>query len=317
MWEKKGLLYDVGTVNIDQIRSHASIPFAYPIKNDTFRIYFSSRDKYSKSYPYYIDALVREGKIQLIGETKGPLMELGQLGTFDDSGIMPSCFGKMGDKIFMYYIGWNPQTTVSYRLSIGLAVSTDNGSSFSRYSQGPICDRCMEEPYFNTAPFVMLDDNLWKMWYVSCTGWQMIENHPEPSYHIKYAESEDGIHWHRIGEVCLDYDDRAKAFGRPSVIRNGDKLRMYFSYRDIENYRESPFHGYKIGLAESIDGKIWTKEYEKTGISLSSEGWDSQMIGYCHVFRHQNFEYMLYNGNSFGKEGFGYAVKEAELNNGK
>lgn len=310
MWEKKGMIFKVEDFQNELIRSHASIPFAYHIKDDFFKIYFSSRNKNGQSFPYYIDSTIRDGKITLIGDVIGPLLELGDLGTFDDSGIMPSCLVKHKEQLFMYYIGWNPQVTVSYRLSIGLAISNDNGLTFKKYSKGPICDRAINEPYFNTAPFVLIENDKWMMWYISCTKWQLINNYPEPSYHIKYAESDDGINWHRDGIVCVDYDDNAKALGRPCVIKLKNRFDMYFSFRHVEQYRVSSLYGYKIALGISYDGIVWEKAYSQTGISLSDTGWDSKMMEYCHVFEHVNILYMIYNGNDFGKEGFGYAIKK-------
>jgi hypothetical protein len=32
------------------------------------------------------------------------------------------------------------------------------------------------------------------------------------------------------------------------------------------------------------------------------------MVEYPYVFNHKGKKYMLYNGNSYGKNGFGYAV---------
>jgi hypothetical protein len=309
MWKKRGLLLRVKDHATETLCSHASIPFAFHISDDLYRIYFSSRNHEGQSFPYYIDGEVTGGAIKLLGKPVGPLLELGALGTFDDSGMMPTCALRHSGRVYLYYIGWNPQVTVSYRLSIGLAVSDDDGRAFTRYSASPVCDRSLEEPFFNTAPYVLIEDRLWRMWYISCTRWTIINGHPEPSYHVKYAESTDGIHWNKEGTVCLDYDDRAKALGRPSVIYSGGKYRMYFSYRDTADYRDSPSHAYKIGLAESTDGVNWLKQYGETGIDLSSDGWDSVMMEYCHVFRHGATEYMLYNGNGFGKEGFGYATQ--------
>jgi hypothetical protein len=309
MWEKKGIIFKVEDFQNDFIKSHASIPFAYHVNENNFRIYFSSRNENGKSLPYYIDSIISNGSIELIGDVIGPLLELGDLGTFDDSGIMPSCLIKNNGQLFMYYIGWNPQVTVSYRLSIGLAVSNDNGLTFKRYSEAPICDRDINEPYFNTAPFVLFENKKWKMWYISCTGWKMINNYPEPSYHIKYAESNNGINWKKEGVICLDYDENAKALGRPCVIKQNEGYNMYFSYRKTDQYRVSSLNGYKIGLALSSDGINWKKTYNNTGIKLSDSGWDSMMMEYCHVFEHLGMMYMLYNGNDFGKEGFGYAVK--------
>ena len=308
MWKKKDIIFKVDDFHNEFIKSHASIPFAYHLKEDFFRIYFSSRNEKGKSFPYYIESIIRDGNIELVGDVIGPLLKLGKLGSFDDSGIMPSCLVKENEQLYMYYIGWNPQVSVSYRLSIGLAISNDNGLTFTRYSEGPICDRSISEPYFNTAPFVILENKKWKMWYISCTGWKMINNYPEPSYHVKYAESKDGINWKREGVICLDYDENAKAIGRPSVIKHNGEYNMYFSYRNTDQYRVSSLDGYKIGLAVSSDGVIWDKTYDNTGIMLSDTGWDSKMMEYCHVFEHDGIMYMLYNGNDFGKEGFGYAI---------
>ena len=128
-----------------------------------------------------------------------PILSLGKLGTFDDSGIMPSCIVTHERKKYMYYIAWNPQVTVSYRLSIGLAISEDGGQTFFKFSEGPVCDRSVYEPYFNTAPFVLIENGIWRMWYISCTEWLMIKNYPEPKYHVKYCESLDGIQWNKKG----------------------------------------------------------------------------------------------------------------------
>lgn len=309
MWIKKGLLFQTDNFKNDCIRSHASIPFALHLYDNLFRIYFSSRNEYGKSLPYFIDAEIADGTIKLKEKVTRPIMNLGALGTFDDNGIMPSSLLKVDDKIFMYYIGWNPQVSVSYRLAIGLAISHDNGITFERYSEGPICDRSLEEPFFNTAPYVIREPNRWLMYYISCTGWQIIDDYPEPSYHIKMAESQDGIHWKRDGIISLDYDEKAKALGRPCVIYKDGQYQMYFSYRNTNQYRISADSGYKIGFATSNDAVQWEKKYDETGIGLSDSGWDSKMMEYCHVFEHKGIQYMLYNGNDFGKEGFGYATR--------
>ena len=80
---------------------------------------------------------------------------------------------------------------------------------------------------------------------------------------------------------------------------------MWFSYR------EGGGDKYKIGYALSIDGRNWTNFLEQ-GLSTSSVGWDSEMVCYPYVFKHNDEIYMLYNGNDYGKEGFGLAILERE-----
>ena len=79
---------------------------------------------------------------------------------------------------------------------------------------------------------------------------------------------------------------------------------MFFSYRG------APPMKYRIGYAVSSDGIQWTLKNEKVGIDVSSSGWDSEMICYPSIFEHKGEHYMLYNGNGYGKTGFGLAVLE-------
>jgi hypothetical protein len=305
-WIKKGLVFKPDN-NYDWMASHASIPVVDPINDEVLRVYFGTRDKQGRSFPTYLEVLADDPReIRYVHDR--PILSLGQLGTFDDNGIMPSWIVNHGSKKYLYYIGWNPQVTVAYRLSIGLAISEDGGKSFSKYSEGPICDRDVDEPYFNTAPCVVVDGTSWKMWYVACTGWEMVNKRPEPRYHIKYALSDDGIHWERTKQVCIDYDSFADAIGRPCVFVTNGMYRMLYSYRSIQNYRTDPGQSYRLGYAESVDGIHWLRRDDEVGIDRSATGWDSEMLEYSHVFVSKRGIYLFYNGNGFGQSGFGYAV---------
>lgn len=301
MWIKKQILYKTD--------SYSSVPYAFHIGENVYRIFYTTRNFKGQSLPYYVDSIVKNGNITLLNNFKGPILDLGEIGTFDDNGITASCIVKTDNLVYMYYIGWNVQVSVSYRLSIGLAISYDNGNTFVKYSEGPLLDRDIKEPYFNTAPFVIKEDE-WKMWYVSCTKWIIYNNKPEPIYNIKIATSDDGIFWKRKNTICIDYTDDLEAIGRPCVIKTNDYYEMFFSYRKSIDYRENKKNSYKIGKAFSLDGIKWDKKKDLDIIKKSNNGWDSKMTAYSHVFDHDGIRYMIYNGNHFGKNGFGYAVYE-------
>ena len=65
-----------------------------------------------------------------------------------------------------------------------------------------------------------------------------------------------------------------------------------------------------LGYAESLDGIHWERKPEKMNLTTSESGWDSEMLEYASVKKYGNTYYMLYNGNAFGKTGFGYAVEK-------
>jgi len=305
-WRKKGLIF-VPDNNFDWMVSHASIPIVDRVDNNVLRVYFGTRDKQGRSLPAYIEVEADNLQNILYVHDK-PVLSLGKLGTFDEDGVMPSWIVNHGNIKYLYYIGWNRRVTVPYHLSIGLAISDDGGKSFSKYSEGPICDRAMDEPYFNTTPCVLVvEDTTWRMWYASCTRWEIINGRPEPFYNVKHAESSDGIHWKKSSQVCIDYDDFTNAIGRPCVYIENGMYRMFYSYRSARDYRTDPKQSYRLGYAESPDGISWQRKDNEVGIDRSDDGWDSEMIEYCYTYQHSR-RYMFYNGNGFGKSGFGYAV---------
>ena len=52
---------------------------------------------------------------------------------------------------------------------------------------------------------------------------------------------------------------------------------------------------------------VWHRGDDAGGITYSESGWDSTMHHYPHIFKVDGKYYMVYNGNDFGKYGFGIA----------
>ena len=198
--------------------------------------------------------------------------------------------------------------TVPFRNSIGIAKSTDNGKSFRKLFRGPLLDRTRDEPNFVASNCVLEDQGIYKIWYLSCTDWfkNTKTGKVTHKYHIKYAESCDGIEWNRNGKVAIDYKDSHEyAISVPRVIRDGDLYKMWFSSRgskDVPTYR--------IRYAESVDGIHWSRCKNDVVLDVSDDGWDSEMVCYPFVFDHKGKRYMLYNGNRYGESGFGIATLE-------
>ncbi|HEY5774234.1 MAG TPA: hypothetical protein VIS75_16465, partial [Chitinophagaceae bacterium] len=62
--------------------------------------------------------------------------------------------------------------------------------------------------------------------------------------------------------------------------------------------------------AYSDDLRSWQRDDDNAGLDVSNEGWDSEMLCYPHIFSCDEKIYLLYNGNEFGRFGFGLAVLE-------
>lgn len=296
-WQKLGRIF-CPSGETPWMHSHAAVPIAENLDGNVFRIYFTSRDKFNKSYTGYV-VINLESPNEILDLSPTPVITPGNLGEFDDSGAMASWLATKDDKQYLYYIGWNLGHTVPFRNSIGLSIKIDNGQ-FSRYTPGPIVDRSMHEPHFCASCCVLPEKDIWRMWYLSCTEWRLQMGKPQHRYHIKYAESLDGINWKREGIVAIDFEsDEEYAISRPSVIKDTECWKMWYSYRGSS---------YRIGYAESHNGREFQRRDSQAGIDVSPTGWDSEMICYPFVFDHKGQRYMLYNGNGYGKTGFGLAI---------
>jgi hypothetical protein len=87
---------------------------------------------------------------------------------------------------------------------------------------------------------------------------------------------------------------------------------MYFCYREATDFRENPKRGYRLGYAYSDDLINWTRDDSNSRLDVTAGDWDSDMMCYPHIFQCDNKVYLLYNGNEFGKFGFGLAVLDKE-----
>ena len=63
-----------------------------------------------------------------------------------------------------------------------------------------------------------------------------------------------------------------------------------------------------MGYAVSDDGRSWTRRDEEVGIDLSPTGWDSEMAQGAAVVLTEFGTFLFYNGNDYGRTGFGWAV---------
>jgi len=305
MWIKKGLIFE-NEQQLPWMHSHACVPTVLPMEQENImRIYFAPRNQQGKSIPTFID-VDGEDPSKVIALNEKPILSLGKLGTFDDDGIMPCSVVEHEGKFYMYYVGWNPTVSVPYRNAIGLAISDDGGVTYNRYSDGPIVDRNMHEPYFTASPFVRKEGDTWHMWYASSTGFVEANGKTEPLYIIKYAHSKDGIHWNRDNITCIQPLDSYEANARATVIKEDNIYKMWFAYRGSFDFRDGK-DSYRIGYAESEDAINWTRKDEQAGITFSKTGWDSTMQTYPCVVEFKNQKFLFYNGNGFGKTGIGYA----------
>ena len=312
-WEKKGLVF-VPDGSLEWSKSHAQVPVVENTNGGRLRIYYSTRDADNRSHVSFVEVDSRNPE-RILFVNPRPILQLGRLGAFDEDGIMPSSIVQVGELKYLYYIGWSQRKNVPYQNTIGLAISADGGETFKKYSEGPIIGVNHIDPFFTGTIFVLKEENLFKSYYLSCVEWKIVDGKPEPLYVLKYAASKNGIDWDREGKIAVPFKDLNEGgLVSASVIKLANKYLMWFGYRNYFNFRNNSANSYRIGFAESQNGIDWIRNDEKSGIERSEDGWDSEMISYPFVIKVDQNVYLFYNGNQFGKTGFGYAILKPLLN---
>jgi len=298
-WTKKGRIF-VPDGSQWWAKKYAFPPTPYRLNDEVLRIYVAFCDEKIVGRIGFVD-VAADDPSEIVAVSKDPVLDIGSPGAFDENGILPTSIVEVGERLYLYYVGYQLGMKVRYYQFEGLAISEDGGNTFRRHSKVPVTDRTDAEMLNRTSAFVRLRNGLFEMWYVGGSDWTTVNGKELPMYNIRYLTSVDGISWGPEGKVSIDYKDNDEhAFGKPFILEDGPLQRMFYSIRTRSK-------GYRLGYAESEDGLNWTRKDDEIGIDVSETGWDSEMIAYSSIVKHKDKFYMFYNGNNLGESGFGYA----------
>lgn len=312
-WKKKGLVFNPNRHNLQLwCRDYAQSPQTI-VYEDFIRIYFSTRRKDSTNKFISEVAFIDYDKdfTDIIDYSRKEVISLGELGCFDEHGIFPFSPLRHEDKIIAFTCGWSRRVSVPVETSTGFVFSEDNGITFKKYGNGPILTSSFREPMLVGDSFVRFYEGMFHMWYIYGKYWLNASgNEPEARvYKIAHATSTDGLNWLKQegNQIIEDIIGRDECQALPTVIEIDGRYHMYFCYRYATGFRNNPYRGYRLGYAYSNDLISWTRADHIKGIEVSESGWDSEMMCYPHLFMAFGKIYLLYNGNMFGKYGFGLA----------
>jgi hypothetical protein len=282
---------------------HAFPPTPCPLDDRLLRVYVAFCDERMVGRVGYVDVLLeRPSEVVRVSDT--PVLDIGEPGAFDDSGVVPTCVLPVDEELRMYYTGYRRGAAEApYTQLLGLAISRDGGESFVRHSERPVLEPSAAEDTTRGSAHVAPGEDGYTMYYSGGSGWTGRDGTRLPIYNVRRLHSTDGLEWGPEGEVCLDFENEDEhALARPWPLEpDAGVHRLLYSYR-------ARSHDYRIGLAVSEDGRTWERRDDGAGIAPSGEGWDSEAVAYGAVVKGAGVEYLLHCGNGRGRTGFGYAV---------
>ena len=300
MWRKLGKVYEIPNGGLHHtLQTHAANPLAVWLEGDVYRIFYSGRDAKNRSSVGAVDFDIL--KLEILFEHKEPFFTYGPEGSFYCDGVsIGNCYSVENKKLILF-MGWQNPLGEHWRGDIGQLLLDDN-AKLQIIDTKPLLSTDEIDQISLSYPWVHFNyQGVYEMWYGSTKTWDA--GNQEMLHVLNYANSLDGYHWEKYG-LSVPYEiGVAQAFSRPTVaITKAGGLEMWFSYRAGGGDK------YKIGYAQCNHLDAWELKLGHAGISCSEHGWDSEMICYPYVFDHCDRRYMLYNGNGYGKTGFGLAV---------
>lgn len=250
----------------------------------------------------------------------GPLFDLGEKGSFDETWSVLPCVHRIGGKWHLYYTGRSADQGKGLQgfRGIGLATS-DDLLNWKKTSTEPILlgDGFEEWPknkgIAGGGPILEIPQPdgriLYRLYYTLATGTPSKDLLVDQAKQAVIAHSYDGLTWtdRRVilrPRLDAEYENAATIALNPWKTESG--------WRAIYAGIGTKFGAYSICEATSQDGLKWERGKPGENLSLppGSAAWESKMTTYPHVVREGGKLRLFYCGNGYGTTGIGTALAD-------
>jgi len=305
-WEKCGKIFDYNTFRLSWFKKNAMMPLPYVFNDKTIRLFVTLCDENNIGRIGFVDLDINN-PLKIIGVSKNPIIDIGEPGTYDDNGVVTGSLFEDEDKLYLFYSGFQLAKKVPYMIFSGVAISTDRGITFKKFNKDiPMLDRVSTEKNFRCTPNIIKQGTMFKMWYhADClqrSAWTMNKmGKMQPVYSERYLESTNLLKWSGIGEPVFKFeseDEHGLSIG--SIWYEDNTYKCICSVRSLSK-------GYRLGYAESLDGKNFVRKDQTLNIDGTPGTFDSEMMCYGKMINIGEKTYLFYSGNHYGLAGIGYA----------
>ncbi|SFK19647.1 hypothetical protein SAMN02745775_101379 [Falsiroseomonas stagni DSM 19981] len=282
--------------------THASYPTPLRMPDGSLRVFFSPRDEKGRSGIWSLDLALWPDGFEKLAPPRGPWLEAGPAGAFDDAGASVGWVGWHPDGgLDCWFLGWSLGRSVPFRTAIGRARAAPGEDRLHRTSFAPALDRDATDPLSLGYPWLARDGDGLSIWYGThqCPPRDgRAIDHP-----VRRAWSrDDGATWVRDARLALDHAYAGEwALSRPCILRDAAGWHAWYCRR---------LDAYALGYAHSADGSTWLRDDGAVAFTTPEAPWEQGCRTYPAVFDHGGHRYMLYNGVGYGRTGFGIAVLE-------
>ena len=275
------------------LQSHAGAVAYYQKNNDgKFYILITGRDAYNRSVIGRAEWDANDPS-KLINIEPEPVLKLGPLGSFYDSGTSYPYVIQINGKLIMYFTGWKKGVSVPFYNEIGMAKFNAHTNSFDVISHAPILSKSNDEFLGFGSMQVYLEGGCYHMIYASYDSWVSDKGVEYHKYNLRKRTSVDGLNWDSKGDPLIFADGSKIAnICKPYLIDE----EFYFCGRDQGN-------DYSIYTGDLLDLNL-SNQHRLPKYIFESD-WNKLGQAYPTLLKYGEEKFMFYSGNQFGANGLG------------
>ena len=305
LWDKLGLVW-TAPANSGLTGALQPTPL---LLDDRIRVFTGCRDANGASSVWWVD-LDLDDPTRIVGEARTAALAAGRADSFDAAGVVPCAVARVDDTVRLYYAGYQPPGGPGERFRVFSGIATAPSAhteSFTRLRDEPLLRTSTGERLFRVVHSIAPFGTGWRCWYGAGHEFRQGRGKLLPVYDIRQMDSPDGLTFPDAGVVAVPLSSPEEhRVGRPYVVPHDGGYRMFFGAGTEETT-------YRLTFADSSDGRSWRRHDGLLGLDVSAAGWDSEMVAYPAVVSTPSGTFLLYNGNGYGRDGFGIAVLRRSL----
>ena len=253
----------------------------------------TARDNHNRSRLFKITYNLESKQIKI----NGPLIELGiNPSVFDSNGTSYPIYLRKENKEFIFYTGWASHEVNPFKNSLAVAVFEEGIMAQHNIS---ILDKAKYISEIGSSEIMEYGDAYY-LFFTEFLEWQQ----ESPRYKISVAKGYDLLTWKKDYSFNLDIIDQlsSKLVCRPSIIFRDNLFYMFFCHRNEDS-------DYKLGLVSSKNFLDWHLVDQDIFKACYLPTWCEIGQSYPHITydEHNKIFRLFFAGNSYGKDGFGYA----------
>jgi len=227
--------------------------------------------------------------------SESPLIELGELGTFDHRGMSYPFFIEHKKQSFLFYSGWKLTLDTKFENNLGLLKFDKTQKKWRRISRAPIFPLDNIDPLgIGSVTLTFNDhDQLYYMFYTSFLSWKSAGNH---EYTVRLARTKNLVNWEKSKKTLIQNNDELHSICRAN----------FFSESIVVCARGSQYSLYqlktKVSLHNLFNESISISEFQKITPKVKEKGFSEEQ-SYPHISNVFGKTFLLFNGSGFGKSG--------------